>query len=260
MPDWVTRGTRAAAQPHPSPDGSLLAFNSLGKQEDLFVASIDGAVIRQLTSDPFEDRAARWDPSGERVAFYSNRTGKYEIWTINRDGSDLRQLTHSPGAHYPVWSPDGDRMAFSTHSPNGAFIFRTGVPWKDQQPEPLPSVPDKTQTFEIWSWSPDGRRLAGQRHLADLSHAGIGVHELGSGRIRWITSTGEWPVWLRDSRRLLFSDRNSLYIIDSDSGERHEVLALPQTSLGSVGLSNDNGTIYFTLRTVEADLWLMTMK
>jgi eukaryotic-like serine/threonine-protein kinase len=260
VPEWVTRGSRGVAQPDPSPDGRLLAFNSLGRQEDIFVTQTDGATLQQLTDDPFEDRAARWDPTGQRIAFYTNRTGKYEIWTINRDGSGLQQLTHSPGAHYPVWSPDGARMAFSTHSPNGAFIFRTGVRWKDQRPERLPAIDDPTQTFEIWSWSRDGRRLAGQRHLADLSHAGIGIHELGTGRIRWITGTGEWPVWMHDNRRLLFSDRNKLWLIDSESGERHEVLTLPQSSLGSIGLSRDNTTIYFTSRTVEADVWLMTVK
>ena len=259
-PEWVTRGSRAVAQPDPSPDGTRVSFNSLGRQEDIFVASSDGSGTQQLTDDPFEDRASRWAPDGQRIAFYSNRTGKYEIWTINRDGSGLQQLTHHPGAHYPVWSPDGAQMAYSTHSPNGAFIFNTKVPWADQRSRPLPAIADNTQTFEIWSWSPDGRYLAGQKHLTDLSHAGIAIHEIGSPQIRWLSDIGEWPVWLRDNRRLLFSHRGTLYLIDSVSGVRREVLSLPQNSLGSVGVSADNRTIYFTVRAAEADVWLMTMK
>jgi Tol biopolymer transport system component/serine/threonine protein kinase len=259
-PQWITRGSLAYAQPDPSPDGKLVAFNSSGTQEDIFVASADGSGLQQLTDDAFEDRAARWAPGGQRLAFYSNRTGKYEIWTVNRDGGDRQQLTRSPGAHYPVWSPDGGRMAYSTHSPNGAFIFDTRKPWNEQKPQPLPAIPDRTQTFEIWSWSPDGRQLAGQKHLTDLSHAGIAVHEIGSNTIRWLTDAGEWPVWMRDSRRLLFSHRGSLVLIDSATGRRKEILALPQNSLGSVGLSEDNRGIYITLQAAEADVWMMTLK
>lgn len=260
IPQWITRGSRAVAQPDPSPDETMLTFNTSGRQEDIMVGAADGATVQQLTDDAFEDRAPRWAPDGERIAFYSDRSGKYEIWTINRDGSGLQQLTNSPGAHYPVWSPRGERMAYSTHSPNGAFIFETRKPWNEQKPQPLPAIPDKTQTFEIWSWSPDGRRLAGQKHLTDLSHAGVAVHDIGSDRIQWLTDFGEWPVWMRDSRRLLFSHRGTLFLIDSATGKRKEILALPQNSLGSVGLSADNRTIYFTLQAAEADVWMMTLK
>ncbi|MEX2271193.1 MAG: protein kinase [Vicinamibacterales bacterium] len=260
IPEWITRGSRTVAQPDPSPDGRMLAFTTTGRQEDIFVASAAGVVMQQLTDDPFEDRAARWSPDGGRIAFYSNRTGKYEIWTIGRDGGGLQQLTRSPGAHYPVWSPDGGRMAYSTHAPNGAFIFETGKPWNEQQPQPLPAMPDKTQTFEIWSWSPDGRTLAGQKHLPDLSHAGIAVHTIGTQQIQWLTDFGEWPVWLADSRRLLFSHRGVLHLIDSVTGKHKELMSLPQSSLGSVGLSTDNRAIYFTLRSAESDIWMMTLK
>jgi Tol biopolymer transport system component/predicted Ser/Thr protein kinase len=254
----ITRGSRTVAQPDASPDGQLLAFNSAGRQEDIWVVQTDGNGLGQLTDDAFKDRAARWSPDGRRIAFYSDRTGQLEIWAINRDGSGLQQLTRSPGAHYPVWSPDGALMAYSTHSPNGAFLFATGKPWNEQRSQPLPTMPDAAETFEIWSWSPDGRRLAGQKHLADLSHVGIGVHEIGSQRIEWLTDFGEWPVWMNDSRRLLFSHQGKLFMTDSVSGEPREIMALPQKSLGSVGLSADNRTIYLTSMAAEADVWMIT--
>lgn len=256
----ITRGSRAFAQPHPSRNGRRIAFNSSGGQEDIFVANADGTGLQQLTDDKNIDRAARWSPDSERVAFYSDRSGAYEIWTIRRDSSDRQQLTKSPGAHYPVWSPDGRRMAYSTHSPNGAFVFDVGIPWDRQKPKQLPAIPDPTQTFEIWDWSPDGLRLAGQKHLADLSHAGIGIHELGTDRIDWVTDFGEWPVWLRDNRRLLFSHHGKLFLVDSATRQYRELLSLPQQTLGSVGLSQDERTIYYTLRTAESDVWLITLK
>ena len=81
---------------------------------DIFVAAPDGSGMRQLTDDAHRDRAARWSPDGSRIAFYSDRSGKYEVWTINRDGSGLRQITSTPRAPslYPVWAPDGNQLAY----------------------------------------------------------------------------------------------------------------------------------------------------
>ncbi|MEO7987528.1 MAG: protein kinase [Gemmatimonadales bacterium] len=258
--EWVTSGSRATAQPHLSRDGRRIAYNTSGKQEDIFAVNTDGTGQQQLTDDLHQDRAARWSPDGERVAFYTNRTGAYEIWTIARDGSDLRQLTRSPGAHYPVWSPDGRSMAYSTHSPNGAFVFDVNVPWDQQKPRQLPLLPDPSQTFEIWGWSADGRWLAGQKHLADLSHAGVAIHEIGSTRIEWLTDFGEWPVWMHDNRRLLFSHHGQLFLIDRTTGKYRQVLSLPQQMLGSVALSPDERSIYYTVMAAEADVWLVTLK
>jgi len=257
---WITRGSRPVAQPDPSPDAAHLAFNSTGKQEDIFVSRADGSGIRQLTDDAHKDRAARWSPDGRQIAFYSDRTGQYEIWTIKPDASELRQLTHSPGAHYPVWSPDGQRMAYSSHAPNAAYIFETAKPWDQQKAILLPALPNPSETFEIWSWSPDGSRLAGQKHLTDLSHAGIAVHEIGTDRIDWLTDFGEWPLWLNDNRRLLFSHHGKLHIVDRVTKKVQEVFSVPQPNLGSVGLSRDEKTIYYTYRAAESDVWMITVK
>jgi dipeptidyl aminopeptidase/acylaminoacyl peptidase len=260
-PEWVTTGSRAWAQPDPSPDGTRLAFNSSGRQENIFVLNADGTGLQQLTDAAFIHRSARWSPDGQEIAFYSDRTGAYEIWSVGRDGSGLRQLTRSPGAHYPVWSPDGHRMVYSTHVPgNAAYIFDVRTPWDQQTRVALPAIPDPALSFEVWSWSPDGRWLAGQKHLRDLSHAGIAIHEVGTDRLDWLTDFGEWPVWLRDSRRLLFSHQGKLFLLDRVTGRSREILSTPQQSLGSVGLSHDERMLYYTIAQAESDLWLITRK
>ncbi|MCZ7585096.1 MAG: OmpA family protein [Deltaproteobacteria bacterium] len=54
-----------------------------------------------------------WSPDGARIAFASNVTGNYEIYTIKPDGSGLLQLTSRPDADIePTWSPDGRKIAF----------------------------------------------------------------------------------------------------------------------------------------------------
>jgi dipeptidyl aminopeptidase/acylaminoacyl peptidase len=151
-------------------------------------------------------------------------------------------------------------MAYSSHSPNGAYIFDVDVPWDRQKPRQLPLLPDPAQTFEIWGWSPDGLWLAGQKHLADLSHGGVAIHKIGSTEIQWLTDFGEWPVWMNDSRRLLFSRQGQLFLVDSVTRKYHQVLSLPQQTLGSVALSPDQRFIYYTVAAAEADVWLLTLK
>ncbi|HEY6121790.1 MAG TPA: winged helix-turn-helix domain-containing protein, partial [Pyrinomonadaceae bacterium] len=81
---WVTRGNKDIVNPDVSPDGKWLVYGTVGeKQEDLFVIGVDGSGLRQLTNDVTKDRAPRWSPDGKRIAFQSDRSGKFEIWTIN---------------------------------------------------------------------------------------------------------------------------------------------------------------------------------
>ncbi len=76
-----------------------------------------------------------WSPTQERVAFVSNDSGDDEIWVVNRDGSDLRQLTDSNEARnaqeigkdtffaevnkHPSWSPDGSQLVFWSNRLSG---------------------------------------------------------------------------------------------------------------------------------------------
>ena len=61
-------------------------------QEDLVVAAADGTGMRRITNDRFKDRSSRWGPDSELIYFLSDRTGRYDVWRIHRDGSGLGRL------------------------------------------------------------------------------------------------------------------------------------------------------------------------
>jgi Tol biopolymer transport system component len=91
--------------------------------QQLWILDLARGRAGQLLLSNASDIHPRWSPDGSRLAFSSNRTGRYEIWTVAADGSGARQVTDGPGEKtWPTWSPDGKRILF-THTQSG----RSGV-------------------------------------------------------------------------------------------------------------------------------------
>jgi Tol biopolymer transport system component len=251
----------------PSPDGKWVAFTTRGAQENLFVISADGSHQRQLTNDSFKNRGPAWSPDGKRITFYSNRGGRYEIWSVNPDGSGLTQLTQisGPGVWFPLWSPDGTRLAF----PDGTatYLFALGKPLGAEKPQPLPPFNDSGDAFLVTSWSPDGRALAGLVSRPDGTFLpGVVIYWLESKRYKRLTDFGSRPTWLSDSRRIVCGDPvgGKLLLLDSVSGRTVPLLDVAfdsNPSLGKLGLPlRDDRTIFFVTDHAEADIWRATLK
>jgi len=263
-PAWVTTGSRLWANPDPSPDGKWVVFySSVQPEGDLYVARTDGAGVRQLTSGAESiDRMPRWSPDGQWIAFHSIRGKDQYLWKIHPDGSDLEQLSPLADAIYPVWSPDGSRMAVLMaagigHAENDVYIFDPNRPWKDQAPEIVHPPGDSPDEFVVNAWSPDGGQLAGQ---AGLAARGIITYSLSSRRFERFTDFGGYPVWLPDSQRLLFvSGGHDFYVLDTRSRKVTKVFSVPRDVIGPPQLTRDGRHAYFSRRVTDGDIWLLTL-
>ncbi|HEX2644369.1 MAG TPA: protein kinase [Thermoanaerobaculia bacterium] len=206
-----------------SPDDREIVFDTSGVQEDLSVLQADGK-RRQLTDDPAKDRFPRWSPDGKRILFYTDRTPKrqYEAWTIRPDGSDLQPVARAAGPLYAsVWSPRGDRIASNVDFKE-TVLFDLTQPLERRLPQPLPVRSGPAPRFGPSSWSPDGRWLAGQ-----TGEPGIVVYSFPEQRYERLTQSGESPVWLGDSRTLLFLQDGKIFGLDAVTKRTWEVLAPP---------------------------------
>jgi imidazolonepropionase-like amidohydrolase/Tol biopolymer transport system component len=97
-----------------SPDGRTLAFDLLG---DIYTIPAGGGTPTRIAEGlPFETQP-RFSPDGRRIAFTSDRGGGDNIWIMNLDGSDKRQLTKEDFRllNQPSWSPDGRFIAAKKH-------------------------------------------------------------------------------------------------------------------------------------------------
>jgi serine/threonine protein kinase/Tol biopolymer transport system component len=129
-----------------SPDGKWLVYQLLAPREEFFVVHPDGTGWRRLVGDEHKNRTPQFSPDSSRIAFYSNRGGKYEIWTINLGGRGLVQETSIPGKFVstPLWSPHGTMLA-SEVGDSEALIDLTR-PLGERLPQPLPH-PRQTRRF-----------------------------------------------------------------------------------------------------------------
>ena len=255
-PSLVTRGSLSVRDLDVSPDGRFVAYNS-DTTEKLYVVGTDGTGSRQLTEGPSKDRGPRFSPDGSRIAFYSNRTGAYQIWTIKPDGSELAQLTentNTSGLVFPVWSRDGRFITCSTFEAN-TFAIDVTRPWTAQTPEALPPLPEPANSFMAWAWSPSGRWLSGWQLRGDGASAGVVVYDSQSHSYRTVTDFGTFPTWLADERRLLFSGKDSRFVADLQTGKVKEIKKAGDFE-EEFALSSDRRWIYTLQTQREGDVWL----
>ena len=245
----------------PSPDGQWLAYTSVRPQEDVFVSRTDGSGVRQLTNDPAFDRWPTWSPDSSRIAFYSNRGGIQQIWTIRPDGTDLTRLTDHPGLGilHATWSPDGTRMIGVAPSTHKLVLFDPRQSWNRQSPQELP-LPDGNSSCATTAWAPDGRSLA----CTTAAPAGeLFIYSIDSRHYerQRLPNPVVFAAWLSDSRRLLYTTpEGKTALIDLRTKTSHDVMSLlPDMSVYARPSAN-NQEMFFVRQTFDADIYMLTSK
>jgi len=118
----------------------------------------------------------------------------------------------------------------------------------------LPVVPLSVPQFSPNSWSPDGKWIAGQN---GFTTPGILLYSVGSHTYDRILDVGEWPVWLPDSRHLLYVSKGREYhILDTRTRTDRVIYSRLRDTLGAPRLTPDGRSIFFSRRVTESDVWI----
>jgi len=247
-------------QPDVSPDGQWITFTKVGSHSDVFLMRSDGTSLKNLTDSRARDRRPTFSPDGSRIAFYSNRSGRYEVWTIRPDGSEQVSLTSKISAKswYPNWSPSGDAIVFPDGVDNHLVEF--GWPPTDVRHQVLPR-PQGEPAVLTWSWSADSSKIAGSFNAQRDEDKGLALYVFATKQWERLTRSGNFPLWLPDSRRLLYLDGGSIWLYDTmTKAKRIAVEAGDGPPMTSFTVSRDGRVIYFVREHSDGDIWLATLK
>lgn len=125
----IPSDTSEAAAPAIGPDSRILAFDNI--RHDSEIDELQGlspdhpAQVLPLIAASGQNRNPALSPDGTRLAFMSDRSGQWQIWLANADGSSPHMLTHLQESWMGglVWSPRGDRIAFDARPTGQSSIY-----------------------------------------------------------------------------------------------------------------------------------------
>ena len=171
----LTENPGGGGSPSWSPDGERIAFESFKMDRgggflhfDIYVMDADEGNPQNLTNNnPDNDQHPSWSPDGKRIVFSSQREGHFigdfgttsDIYVMDANESNQQRLTKNRQYDWnPVWSPDGERIAFESARKGdlqNLEIYVMDADGGNQQRLTENRVHDGSP-----SWSPDGERIA----------------------------------------------------------------------------------------------------
>lgn len=185
-----------------SPVGDRIVFTSLRDGDlDLYSMNLDGSDVRRLTDRIGYDGGAFYSPDGSQIVWRAHypdegaeaddylrllgegliRPGNLEIWVMDADGSNKRQVTNLGGANFaPYWHPSGDRLLFSSNheDPEGREfdIYMIGLDGTG-----LTRITSSPEFDGFPVFSPDGRYL-----VFGSNRNGQGANETNLFLAEWV--------------------------------------------------------------------------
>jgi imidazolonepropionase-like amidohydrolase/Tol biopolymer transport system component len=228
-----------------SPDGKTIAFDLLG---DIYLMPIAGGTPTRIAEGLAWEVQPRFSPDGRRIAFTSDRGGGDNIWIMNADGSDKRQVTKEDFRllNQPTWSPDGRFIAAKKHFTTGRSLG-TGEVWlyhvSGGAGVPLVKKPNERHQKELGEpiYAPDGKSILYTRNItpgpifeyaqdSNTDLFNIERYEIDTGEVTTVAS-GEGgsvrPTPSPDGRKIAFvrreNARSKLYVKDMASGVERKI-------------------------------------
>lgn len=184
---------------------------------------------------------ATWSPDGTQIVFNAavGQDDPHDIYVINADGSNLRQLTDSDAYEQgSQWSPDGEWIVFTRISSGIYSLWRMRPDGSEQQ---ALFVPDRGYGVDRGTWSPDSQRIAFVYSQADVELSAVSIWVMradGSDRHQVYAFADKQPVnwvcaWTPDGSRIgcyniIEGKERSVLVYADGSGEAATIDSVPR--------------------------------
>ena len=203
-----------------SPDGQVLAFTAQQRGKDVLY------LLDLKTRKPYKRfdlelesvTGPSWSPDGKRLVFSGSSGGITDLYVVNADGSEIRQLTHDKfGDLQPQWSPDGRTIAFATDRDSASLERLSFHPWRigllDVETGSISILAGQSGLNLNPQWAPDGHSIA---YISDRTGAAnLFLYDLDSRQhyqltnvtsaVTALTELSPAISWARDADRLAFT-------------------------------------------------------
>lgn len=200
------------------PQGTHVAFQGVDENtvEDIWTIDLERGLASRLTSRQGSNQRPVWSPDGERMAFMSNRTGAYDLYARNGNGTGEDELlVTSPHTKYPAsWSADGKYLLYVESGHGDARRSTWLLPMKgDHRPIPFLNTGFNVDDAKLSPVLDD----QGRQWIAYVSNetgsTEVYVRPFPAGTldgspgaaIRVSAAGGHHPFWRKDGRELFYS-------------------------------------------------------
>jgi len=236
-----------------SPDGSMLAFasNRAGNWQ-IYVRRAEGGQEVNISNDPAQAYQPAFSPDGTSIAFVSTRSsrsglikvGPYvgfgyrtyggDVWIAPALGGPARRLV--PDGFFPVWSPDGQKIAYISGPENHRAILE--IPVEGGTPRTILSSADSTWESVRLQYSPHGKWVS---------------FETWEGRVLLVPVAGGKPQQiLQGSSHAWDPSGKQLFYLTSEmsGGTRLQAVSIDENSGAISGAARTVGLVTGTLRDI----------
>jgi Tol biopolymer transport system component len=205
------RDVGPGGSPSLSPDGARVVYTEsplAAPANGLYITDLVAGSTALLPGTIRGDDGALWSPDGTQIAFTRGPSsgligapGPYNIFVVNADGSNLRQLTSgSDTNHALAWMPDGNQILYSAANQQGSFLQAIDVQTGE--------VTVLSNSVPGGALSPDGKRMAFTEMLP-LDMYGLWVADV-DGSNRKLLANGDpyivtIPMWSPDGKWVIAS-------------------------------------------------------
>jgi Tol biopolymer transport system component len=261
----------ATNTPLPSDHDGLIAFYSdRDGNPEIYAMNPNGGELKRLTNDPGFDDSPAISPDGTKIIFLTARHDpnpqfpdlKYEIYSMDADGRNMRRLTHTQAAEdHPAWSPDGTSIIFDADYDSDGFAE---IYTMNPDGSAVTRLTFNTANDQFADWSPDGKQITFSSDRA--GNWDIYTMDVDGRDQKPLTSSPDWelfPAWSPDGSQIAFNglgpnSRNTdVYVMDVDGSNIRQLTQSPGFDESPAWSPNGSLIAFQTQRDGNFEIYVM---